>query len=474
MSRSPTTATTLDLPSHPAIYARISDDRDGDELGVARQVRQCRELARRLGWPEPVVFSDNDITAFKRKRRPDWERLRAAIAAGAVDGLLAVHPDRFSRSDLRDLEDLIDLLDGTGIPVHTVNAGKYDLSTASGRGTARILGSVARMESERKAELIRDKMTELREAGRQHGRSPYGYRRAIRVEDGKIVKTLEVVPAEAAVVREVAERIIDGWSLRRICRDLNERGIPTKRGATVGWAPAVIRGMVKSPTMIGWRGHRGIPAAKGDWEPILDRRTWDRACAILADPARKVTRPAHRYLLAGLIWTAEDPPKRMRGHPHFGGYYRATGHTISTRATDDEVVARLWEHLRGRRSLPRPTDDAAEEAKAALDAAEEELAALARRRATGEIEQVEYEVLAVPLREAVKDAKARRTVTRGPDLRTLAPTPAQLRRRWEAGDMDLMEQREVLAAYIERIVIHPHTGRAGVWDPNRIVVEWRS
>jgi len=448
------------IPARPAIYARISDDREKDTLGVQRQIKQCRQLAHRMGWPEPAVFQDDDVSAFKKKQRLDWNRLTAAIRAGAVDGLLGVHPDRFTRSDLRDLEDLIDLLNDHHVIVETVNAGKYDLTTATGRMNARVIGSVARGESERISEKVRDKMVELREAGQHHGRSPFGYRKA--------GKSLEVVPEQAAVVREVAERVIDGWSLRRICTDLNDRGISTQRGTT--WKPTVVRDMVLRPTVIGWRSHKGERAAQGDWEPILDERTWERAGQILTDPARKTTRPGRRYLLGGMIYTAAGEP--MHGHPsrvRNTTSYVGPGTTISQVRTDEEVLKQLWEHVAQLRELPQPADDDAERARAELDGAEAELAALARRRQAREIEQVEYEVFAGPLRDRIAELRRKRVVARGPNLRSMATSPADLRAGWE--DKNLSERRDILAGFIERVTIVPRTIASG-FDPNRVQVSF--
>jgi DNA invertase Pin-like site-specific DNA recombinase len=469
-----TRTSTNTTPKRTAIYCRISDDRHDDELGVKRQEKLCRALTRRLGWDvvEPP-YTDNDISASSGRRRPNWERLVADIKAGRVDGLVAVHPDRFTRSDLRNLEDLIDLLDAHDVAVETVKAGRYDLKTASGRMNARIVGSVARGESERMSERIRDKMSELAQAGKYHGGpAPYGYRYE-RGSDGRPLRgaPLQVVQGEAAVIVEVAERIIDGWSLRRICGDLNDRGIPTRKGGP--WTAAVVRAVITRPTVIGWRSHRGEMVAQGEWDPILDRRTWERACAVLADPARKTTRPGRRYLLAGLIQTASGD--KMAGRPRHRSdeaNYEGPGTSITVSRTDAEVMARLWEHLSTLRTLPRRTDDAADAARAQIDAAEAELRELAERRQRREIEQVEYEVFAAPIRARLVEARKVRVAARGPDLRAMAASPADLRRRWD--DLSLVEQREALSGFVERVVIGPRTLPAGSpFDPDRITVVWR-
>ncbi|MBC7462720.1 MAG: recombinase family protein, partial [Actinobacteria bacterium] len=47
-----------------AIYCRISDDREGSGLGVARQEEDCRALANKRDWSVEQVFVDNDISAY--------------------------------------------------------------------------------------------------------------------------------------------------------------------------------------------------------------------------------------------------------------------------------------------------------------------------------------------------------------------------------------------------------------------------
>lgn len=48
-----------------AIYTRISRDATGEEAGVERQEKLCRELAARMGIEEVVVYSDNDVGASR-------------------------------------------------------------------------------------------------------------------------------------------------------------------------------------------------------------------------------------------------------------------------------------------------------------------------------------------------------------------------------------------------------------------------
>lgn len=52
------------------IYVRVSEDKSGEELGVDRQLGDCRALAERRGWQVIDVFADNDTSAAAGKKRP--------------------------------------------------------------------------------------------------------------------------------------------------------------------------------------------------------------------------------------------------------------------------------------------------------------------------------------------------------------------------------------------------------------------
>lgn len=134
-----------------AIYIRISADQTGEGLGVQRQLDDCLALADRLGWKVVRRYDDNDLSAYNGKRRPGFEAMLTEMAIGKFDSLLCWHVDRLYRS-MRDLERLIETAEANRVTIKTVQGGDLDLSTSAGRMVARILGSVARQESEHTAE----------------------------------------------------------------------------------------------------------------------------------------------------------------------------------------------------------------------------------------------------------------------------------------------------------------------------------
>ena len=90
------------------IYARISSDREGDNLAISRQLADCERLAERNGWQVVERYVDSDISAYSGKPRPEYTRMLEEIEAGVVEAVLVYHADRLHRQP-RELEEFIDL-----------------------------------------------------------------------------------------------------------------------------------------------------------------------------------------------------------------------------------------------------------------------------------------------------------------------------------------------------------------------------
>ncbi|MFI7508648.1 recombinase family protein [Micromonospora aurantiaca] len=345
-----------------AIYVRISSDPRGEGLGVARQEADCRALAARLGWTVGGVYADNDISAYRGKVRPAYERLLADIGAGRVRALLAWHTDRLHRSP-RELERFVDLAERTGLQVQTVQAGKLDLATASGRMVARMLGAAARYESEHKADRIRSKLAEVASAGRPHGgHRPYGWepnRMTIR-ED------------EAAVIREACGRVLNGEPIRAIIRDLNGREVRSATG--LAWTHPTFRKMLMHGRHAGLREHNGreIPAA---WPAIVPVETLRAVRRVLDDPGRVTTpgRGGRLHLLSGIAVCAVCGASLRVNQSKGMEAYRCKASGCVSRRRDrmeefitDVVIARLSRSDAA--DLLAPEDDGGARAQAAADA----------------------------------------------------------------------------------------------------------
>ncbi|ASN38838.1 hypothetical protein CGQ24_07325 [Arthrobacter sp. 7749] len=280
------------------IYARISQD-DGTALGVARQFEDCTAEAERRGWPLAQQFVDNDVSASKKKPRPQYVRLLEEIEAGRIDAVIVWDIDRLTRTPT-ELEAFIDLADRHRLELASIG-GEIDLATPQGRLTARIKGSVARHEVEQQSRRLKRKFQETSLAGAPHGVVPFGYRRERAYDEKGRPGELRdyIIPAEAEVIRELYRRTIAGESIRSMAAYVNGLGFKTARGNA--FQGNVLGNMLRRPRYVGLRTHLGKIVGTGAWDPIIDQDTYDRALAVLNAPGRIHSRGlAPKYLGSGI------------------------------------------------------------------------------------------------------------------------------------------------------------------------------
>lgn len=446
---------------------------------MSRQEDDCRALAGREGWDVTAVHVDNDLSAFSGRTRPGYQQLLDDIRAGAVDAVVAWHPDRLHRSPV-ELEEFIAVIEATGVQVRTVTAGAVDLSTASGRMTARVVGAVARHESEQKSERIRRKALQLAEAGKSNGGPrTFGYE-----PDHRTVRE-----GEAVLVREAAQRALTGESLTSIARDWNTRGIPTVRGAD-GWTYQALRRMITSPRHAGLRAHRGTVIGEAVWPAIIDRDIYDQLVHRLTTGPAPATR-VRRRLLTGLAHcgrcqvrlyskvTSDGTPIYACSRVPGRGQDTACGRLSVVALPLDATVGRLVVDMIATEAVERAiatrsgADDDRRHLSDQLTADQTRLEVLAVDYADGTIGRDEW--LAARTRIVPRVEENRRRLAEASDLGVLAGLPSGHGRllAWWA-DADVTARRVIVDAVVEQVVVAPKGHRGGkTFDPSRVTVTWR-
>jgi DNA invertase Pin-like site-specific DNA recombinase len=264
------------MPTECCIYTRISADKrrdtDDEGMGVARQEKECRALAKRLGMKVAHVYRDNDVSAYTGKTRPQFEAMLDAVKRGQYDAVIAWHQDRLYRS-MEGIERVIEICDPAGVLIHTVSGGDLDVSNATGKGLARIVGSINRMESEHKAERIRAARLQQAEAGVWFTNCRmFGY-----TDDGKIEQ------AEATLIRKAASDILSGKSASSIIREWNAAGITTARGNR--WILTTFRRLMTNPRYAALCEYRGKVIGPGNWPAVLTVEQHNGLVSVFRDKA---------------------------------------------------------------------------------------------------------------------------------------------------------------------------------------------
>lgn len=258
------------------IYTRISADKrrdtDDEGMGVARQEKECRALAKRLGMKVAHVYRDNDVSAYTGKTRPEFEAMLDAVKRGQYDAVISWHQDRLYRS-MKDIERVIEICDPAGVLIHTVSGGDLDVSNATGKGLARIVGSINRMESEHKAERIRAARLQQAEAGVWFANCRmFGY-------------TVEgtINAPEAKLIRKAASDILSGKSASSVIRQWNAAGVTTARGNR--WILTTFRRLMTNPRYAALCEYKGRVIGPGNWPAVLTVEQHNGLVAVFKDKA---------------------------------------------------------------------------------------------------------------------------------------------------------------------------------------------
>jgi site-specific DNA recombinase len=458
------------------IYARISQDRARDGLGVKRQLADCRAEAARRGWPVVAEFVDDDVSAYSGKARPNYRRTLDAIRNGEADGVIVWHLDRLHRRPI-ELEEFVTVCTQAGVSDVATLHGEVNLNNGDGLLIARLMAAVAANESDAKSRRSKRKMLELAQAGKPSGGAPrpYGFR-PDRV-------TLDEI--EANVIRDLAARLLAGESLTSLTKGLQDNEVRTVMGKD--WRTPTLRNLLLSPRIAGLREHQGQVIGKAVWPPIISEENHARVVALLTDPARRTNRTARRYLLSGLVRcgrcggrmvTSYERDRRRRYFCRSGADFGGCGSMAITAPGLEELItdavlyrldsSELAEALAGTERADE-TSAALSESIAADTAQMDELAALYGAR----------EITAPEWLAARKSIEVRLTANRRRQVHKAGSTvlaghvgnATALRRQWP--DLNLSRQVAIVRAVIDHIAIHPATPGIQRLDPARVDVRWR-
>ena len=241
----------MDKTLSVALYARVSSQRQADELTICSQVEMLRQRIEgdSLAVTEEFCFLDEGYSGSTLVR-PALERLRDVAHCGALDRLYVHSPDRLARKYLYQML-LLDEFSRHNVQVTFLNHDPQHQS-AEGDLLLQMQGMIAEYE---RAKILERTRRGRRFAARQGKVSvltsaPYGYR-YVSKHEGAGEARYEIVVDEARVVREMFQWVgLEGLSLSEVAQRLMDRGIPTATGRP-RWDRATIRGLLCNPAYTG-------------------------------------------------------------------------------------------------------------------------------------------------------------------------------------------------------------------------------
>lgn len=493
------------MATRAVLYYRLSSSTEVS-TSIKRQRADLAALAEREAWEVVAEFTDDGISG--KKTRANADAALALVRAGDADVLAVAKFDRWSRQGLGAVAALIDVLDERPSAKFVALADGLRSDQPAWRIIASVLAEVARMEADNTSYRIKSMQKRLTSERRfAGGRTPFGFKTAPNPDGpGRI---LTPNPTEAAVVREVAERILGGESRHQIVRDLNARQIPTGNsearraiiagrdpdGLPIGswyvstlstvWTGEVLAGRVIYDKRVVMDEH-GVPLQV--WEPVLDAGTLSRLQATLRDPRKHdrygnerpvaVDRPQrHRAsrLLSGVLFCAYCD-RRLRVHSSNGKpTYRCATATEGLLCPSPRTLAEPIEayvtkvYLAGASDLPETTieqvvtdpgtadalaavEDAIRDAGLALGADDADADALLRRLAGLKARRAELRSTPTSIEFEVR------------------ATGRTLGEAW-AADEDVDRRRGLLLALMDHVTLASAEAKR-TFDPRRVEIYW--
>ena len=332
-----------------AVYARVSTARQEEEKTIETQLSAVREFAKENGYTIVKEYIDDgwsgDILV-----RPQLDQLRQDAKDKIWQAVLAYDPDRLARRySYQEL--VMDELREAGIEVLFVT------TPVPRNGEERILqgvkGLFAEYERAKIAERFRLGKLRVAKEGHVFGTAPYGYTYVPRRD--KEHGYYEIDEKESRVVRKIFRWIaIEGLTIRKVIKRLQEKGIKPRRGPRDVWSTGTLCKLLRNEAYVGdayYGKTYGVvpvhplkteryrkdkksstrPRPRNEWIKIPIPAIVDRNLFELAQNKLKTNfelskrNQKYAYLLTGKIWCTCG--YRCNGHVREEGkrvYYRCT------------------------------------------------------------------------------------------------------------------------------------------------------
>jgi DNA invertase Pin-like site-specific DNA recombinase len=314
-------------------YCRISEDKIGAADGVDSQHQENADFAAEMGRPLSGHYEDNDISAYAKVERPDYQRLCADIAAGQIASVTFWHANRLHRN-IEEASRFLTLVRTHGVRLFSYSkGGEYHLNRSAGR--QEFLSDTLRGqgESEERGERVAlARKRQARTGAYGGGVRPYGFGidtgrvRSVCVnptappmervyEDRPVLDMSKARPDEKAEIQRWADDLLSGVSEAHVLRDLRQRGVLTvsqqdgrvlrRNGKTIepqGWNSRTLQQILTSPRISGHAVYKGEIVRRNAYERILDDDVREALTTLFADPGRKTSPGNTPKWLGSLIY----------------------------------------------------------------------------------------------------------------------------------------------------------------------------
>ena len=271
-----------------AAYCRVSTEQEEQQNSFAVQVAYYTDLInKKKEWTLAGIFADEGISGTQTKKRTEFNRMIRMCNNKKIDLIITKSISRFSRNTVDCLQYIRQLKElGIGVIFEKENINTLTMTSEFMIG---LYGSFAQAESE----SISKNVSWGKEKAYREGKVQFQYKYLLGYKKGEDGKP-EIVPEEAETVRLIYTLFLDGYSMSRIKKLLENKGILTSQGNKV-WNESLIRSILKNEKYVGDallqktftvdcithrvvknNGERPMYLVTDHHTPIIDRDTFDR------------------------------------------------------------------------------------------------------------------------------------------------------------------------------------------------------
>ena len=306
-----------------AAYCRVSTDDEEQLTSYRNQIEHyTHKIKQNADWKLVGIFADEGITGVMAKKRDEFLKLIDLCRDGKVDVIITKSISRFSRN-VADTIKYVRELKALNVAV-IFEKENIDTSKMTSEMILDMYGVFAQAESE----SISDNVRMGKRFGYKSGKVPMQYGQILGYRRGENNEP-EIVPEEAKIIELIYYKFLEGWSLPKLSKYLEDNGYKTAKGSTA-WSKATIRGILTNEKYKGDvlmqksyvvdlfskkvaknNGELPMYLVKNHHKPIIPREVWDKVQVVIARRNNiksatdmnmmKKGRYSSKYALTGLV-----------------------------------------------------------------------------------------------------------------------------------------------------------------------------
>lgn len=225
-----------------AAYCRVSTDSEDQLQSYDAQVKYYTDhICKNPKWHFVGIYADEGITGTLVNKRERFKDMIKDCEKGKIDLILTKSVSRFARNTVDSLN-YVRRLKAMGIGVF-FEEQNIDTLTTDSEMFIGLYSVMAQAESENISDNVKWGVRKRMSDGTfAFSFKTYGYRKGANGEP-------EIIPEEAEIVKKIFSLYLDGYSVEKIAKHLNETGIPSRTGAE--WKKGTVQGILINEKYVG-------------------------------------------------------------------------------------------------------------------------------------------------------------------------------------------------------------------------------